>query len=93
MLIHWKLPLNPKKYKLISRDYNETIFATCSNDGKIYIFYYKIEKNKFIDPILIPLKILYCNNRHRYLDIKFHPELPWLFASSSDGVTRLYTEL
>lgn len=37
---------------------NYHLWSTCSDDGKIYIFYCKMFRDVFADPILIPLKIL-----------------------------------
>eukprot|EP01084_Bolivina_argentea_P011287 21100_1 len=68
------------------------LWASCADDGKIYIFYSKMFRDKFADPILIPLKILQIK-KHRFLDIKWHTTQPWIFAACSDGVTRLYTAL
>jgi len=68
------------------------LWATCGDDGRIFVFYCKMFRNKFADPILIPLKILEIK-KHRFTDCKWHPTQPWIFASSSDGLTRLYTAL
>jgi len=68
------------------------LWASCGDDGKLYIFYCKMFRDKFADPILIPLKILDVG-KHRILDIRWHKNQPWIFAACSDGVTRLYTAL
>lgn len=68
------------------------LWASCGDDGKIYVFYCKMFRDKFADPILIPLKILDIG-KHRFLDIKWHKTQPWIFAACSDGITRLYTAL
>ena len=69
------------------------LWSTCGDDGKIYIFYCKMFRDKFADPILIPLKIIELSNNHRYLDIEWHKTQPWIFAACSDGITRMYTPL
>mmetsp|Transcript_20999 Transcript_20999/g.33661 ORF Transcript_20999/g.33661 Transcript_20999/m.33661 type:complete len:238 (-) Transcript_20999:1972-2685(-) len=71
------------------------LWATCADDGKIYIFYCKMFRDKFMDPILIPLNILTVNSsgkkqRHRFLDIQWHNTQPWIFAACSDGVIRKF---
>jgi len=68
------------------------LWATCGDDGKIFVFYCKMFTEKFADPILIPLKILQIK-AHRFVDCRWHPTQPWIFAASSDGITRLYTAL
>jgi ribosome biogenesis protein ERB1 len=38
------------------------LWATTADDGKIYVFYCRMFRDKFEDPILIPLKILSLNS-------------------------------
>ena len=89
---------NWKKYKL---------WATCGDDGRIFIFYCFMFRDRLADPIIIPLKILYINKnkvgivdrgkdkqrRHRILNIQWHPTQPWIFAACSDSILRMYTAL
>lgn len=89
---------NWKKYRL---------WASCGDDGRIFIFYCFMFRDRLADPIIIPLKILYINKkkyggvdikknkhkRHRVLSIKWHPTQPWIFATCSDAVVRMYTAL
>ena len=70
----------------------EHLWATCGDDGKMFVFYCKMFREKFADPILIPLKILEIK-KHRFTDCKWHPTRPWIFAACTDGTTRLYTAL
>jgi len=44
---------------------NYHLWSTCSDDGKIYIFYCKMFRDVFADPILIPLKILYISRQRQ----------------------------
>ena len=89
---------NWKKYRL---------WASAGDDGRIFIFYCFMFRDRLADPIIIPLKILYINKnkfglvdrannkhkRHRVLSIKWHPTQPWIFATCSDAVVRMYTAL
>ncbi|ETO05515.1 ribosome biogenesis protein bop1 [Reticulomyxa filosa] len=84
-----------------SRKYSH-LWATCGDDGTIKIFYCKMFRDVYADPVLIPLKIINVNRNnpnkkrptnHRVLDIQFHPKQPWIIASCSDSITRLYTAL
>lgn len=69
------------------------LWATAGDDGKVYIFYCRMFRDKFADPVLIPLKILSLKGNHRCLDIKWHSTQPWIFVACSDSIVRKYCPL
>lgn len=69
------------------------LFASASDDGTIQIFHATVYADLMQNPLIVPLKIL---RGHRIteglgvLDIRWHPEKPWLVSSASDGEVRLW---
>lgn len=69
------------------------LFASASDDGTIQVFHATIYTDLMQNPLIVPLKIL---RGHRVteglgvLDIRWHPEKPWLVSSASDGEVRLW---
>lgn len=69
------------------------LFASASDDGTIHIFHATVYADLTQNPLIVPLKIL---RGHRItdglgvLDVKWHPEKPWLVSSGADGECRLW---
>jgi ribosome biogenesis protein ERB1 len=69
------------------------LFASASDDGTIQVFHATVYADLMQNPLIVPLKIL---RGHRIteglgvLDIRWHPEKPWLVSSASDGEVRLW---
>ncbi|XP_057529064.1 ribosome biogenesis protein BOP1 homolog [Amaranthus tricolor] len=75
------------------RNVNYPLFATCSEDGKAYVYHGMVYADLNQDPFIVPLKILqgHSNQKGRgILDCKFHPKQPWLFTAGADSIIRLY---
>jgi ribosome biogenesis protein ERB1 len=69
------------------------LFASASDDGTIHIFHATVYDDLNMNPLIVPLKIL---RGHRItdtlgvLDVRWHPEKPWLVSSGADGECRLW---
>lgn len=69
------------------------LFASASDDGTIHIFHSTVYDDLMRNPLIVPLKIL---RGHRItdglgvLDLRWHPEKPWLVSSGADGECRLW---
>jgi ribosome biogenesis protein ERB1 len=69
------------------------LFASASDDGTIHIFHATVYADLNQNPLIVPLKIL---RGHRItdglgvLDLRWHPEKPWLVTSGADGECRLW---
>ncbi|KAL2907245.1 Ribosome biogenesis protein BOP1-like protein [Bienertia sinuspersici] len=71
------------------------LFASCSEDGKAYVFHGMVYSDLNQDPLIVPVRILqgHCiSNRNvaGVLDCKFHPRQPWLFTAGADSVIKLF---
>lgn len=69
------------------------LFASASDDGTVQIFHATVYDDLNQNPLIVPLKIL---RGHRItdglgvLDLRWHPEKPWLVSSGADGECRLW---
>jgi len=73
------------------------LFASCSDDGAVHVFYGRVYDDLITDPLIVPVKIL----RHAATDATgapaaataclFHPTEPWILSSGTDAVIRLFT--
>ncbi|KNA05010.1 hypothetical protein SOVF_194350 isoform C [Spinacia oleracea] len=66
------------------------LFASCSEDGKAYVFHGMVYSDLNKNPLIVPLRILQEQKGKGVLDCKFHPRQPWLFTAGSDSVIKLY---
>jgi len=70
------------------------LFATCSDDGTIYVFHGMVFDDLMQNPLIVPLKRLKAHSEvdgFGVLDCAWHPLQPWLISSGADGVIRLWT--
>jgi len=69
------------------------LFASSSDDGTIHIFHATVYTDYGQNPLIVPLKILRGHSTRESLgvvDIRWHPEKPWLVSAGSDGECRLW---
>lgn len=103
-IICWFEPSISPKPTIILRNHTNSITSikfhksyplllTSSHDGAVHIFHYKISDNLFIQPKLIPLKILHPHkliNGFSIYNCEFHPIHPWIFTCGTHNIARLY---
>ncbi|KAK4684288.1 ribosome biogenesis protein ERB1, partial [Tremellales sp. Uapishka_1] len=69
------------------------LFASASDDGTIQVFHCTVYTDLMQNPLIVPLKIL---RGHQIvdglgvLDLRWHPEKPWLVSSGADGEVKLW---
>jgi len=73
------------------------LFASVGDDGQAQVFHAKVSTDEFAvgaAPLIVPLKVLRgheVRNGLGVLDVKWHPNQPWLFTAGADGTARLWT--
>ncbi|EST08219.1 WD40 repeat [Kalmanozyma brasiliensis GHG001] len=70
------------------------LVADASDDGTLQLFYAKVGKDYGDSLTLVPLKVLRgheVRNGLGVLDVKWHPNQPWLFSAGADGNAVLWT--
>jgi len=70
------------------------LFATCSDDGSIYVFHGMVYDDLMQNPLIVPLKRLKDHSEvdgFGVLDCVWHPIQPWIISSGADAVVRLWT--
>ena len=65
------------------------LFASCSRNGKILIYYGKVTEQELTDPLIVPLKELY--NKSNFTCSCFHSKMPWIFSGDDKGIIKLWT--
>ena len=102
--IAWfQLELSTKPFKLMDYhqdeikaiDYNDyfPLFLSCSRNGKLLIYYGKVNDEELKDPLIVPLKVLKTNNangNNLFTCACFHPNQIWIFIGG-DGKIRLWS--
>ena len=69
------------------------LFASGSDDGDIHVFHATVYDDFMLNPLIVPLKILRGHATKEglgVLDLRWHPEKPWLISSAADGEVRLW---
>mmetsp|Transcript_1702 Transcript_1702/g.3006 ORF Transcript_1702/g.3006 Transcript_1702/m.3006 type:complete len:138 (-) Transcript_1702:42-455(-) len=71
------------------------LFASCSDDGTVNIFYGMVYDDLLKNALIVPLKILRAHEPNRSsglgaMDVKWHPNQPWVFTCGSEGAVRLW---
>ena len=69
------------------------LFASCSDDGSINIFYGMVYNDLLQNALIVPVKIIRAHQQKNGLgtmDCKFHPSQPWIFTAGSDGSIKLW---
>ncbi|KIS66931.1 uncharacterized protein UMAG_05714 [Mycosarcoma maydis] len=70
------------------------LVADASDDGTLQLFYAKVGADYGENLTLVPLKVLRgheVKNGLGVLDVKWHPNQPWLFSAGADGNALLWT--
>ena len=70
------------------------LVADASDDGTLQLFYAKVGADYGDNLTLVPLKVLRgheVRNGLGVLDVKWHPNQPWLFSAGADGNAVLWT--
>jgi len=69
------------------------LFASCSDDGSINIFYSMIFNDILQNPMIVPVKLIKAHTITDGLgtmDVKFHPHQHWVFSCGADGKVKLF---
>lgn len=88
------LKYHKKAVRNVAFHKNYPLFASCSDDGNLHIFHGMVYNDLLTNPLLVPVKILKVQEPRGglgLLDAHFHPTHPWILASGSDHVIRLFT--
>ena len=70
------------------------LFATASDDTKIYVFHGQVYEDLVTNPLIVPVKELQGHNNNGVLGvlaIKWHRNQPWLISAGADHTIRLWT--
>jgi ribosome biogenesis protein ERB1 len=74
---------------------NYPLFASCSDEGSVNIFYSMVYNDLMQNALIVPVKVLKAHKPDKAtnlgtLDVKFHPTQPWLFTCGADGEIKLW---
>ena len=90
------------KIKSVEFNNNFPLFLSCSRNGKLVVYYGKVNEEELIDPLIVPLKVLKINNNEKKDEEKnviknnlftcacFHPKQIWIFSGGEDGKIRMW---
>ena len=90
------------KIKSVEFNNNFPLFLSCSRNGKLVVYYGKVNDEELIDPLIVPLKVLKINNNEKNEENKniiknnlftcacFHPKQIWIFSGGEDGKIRMW---
>ncbi|KAH0789087.1 ribosome biogenesis protein BOP1 [Histomonas meleagridis] len=70
------------------------LFATCSDDTKIYVFHSQVYDDLITNPLIVPVKELQGHNKNGVLGVLalvWHRTQPWLISAGADHTIRLWT--
>eukprot|EP01087_Luapelamoeba_hula_P001612 TRINITY_DN1131_c0_g1_i4.p1 TRINITY_DN1131_c0_g1~~TRINITY_DN1131_c0_g1_i4.p1 ORF type:complete len:868 (+),score=143.99 TRINITY_DN1131_c0_g1_i4:131-2734(+) len=70
------------------------LFASCSDDGNVYVFHGMVYSDLMQNPLIVPVKRLKGHatvDGFNVLDCVWHPQQPWLWSAGADGVIKLWT--
>ena len=105
----FQLELSSKPFKLMdyhqdkikSVEFNNSfpLFLSCSRNGKLVVYYGKVNEEELVDPLIVPLKVLKINTNDTESNKKgnklftcacFHPNQIWIFSGGEDGKIRMW---
>ena len=109
----FQLELSSKPFKLMdyhqdkikSAEFNDNfdIFFSCSRNGKLVVYYGKVNEEELIDPLIVPLKVLKVEdnnnkdkdsnnkeNKNIFTCATFHSKQIWIFSGGEDGKIRMW---
>ena len=71
------------------------LFASCSDDGTVNIFYSMVFDDLLKNALIVPVKILKAHSQNKAtglgsMDCYWHPTQPWVFTCGSDGYIKLW---
>jgi len=82
------------KIKSVEFNNNFPLFLSCSRNGKLVVYYGKVNDEELIDPLIVPLKVLKVNNidkeKNLFTCACFHPKQIWIFSGGIDGKIRMW---
>ena len=88
------------KIKAVEFNNNFPLFLSCSRNGKLVVYYGKVNEEELIDPLIVPLKVLKINNNEKdennnsknklFTCACFHPKQIWIFSGGEDGKIRMW---
>ena len=88
------------KIKAVEFNNNFPLFLSCSRNGKLVVYYGKVNDEELIDPLIVPLKVLRINNNEKdennntknklFTCACFHPKQIWIFSGGEDGKIRMW---
>ena len=87
--------------KIKSVEFNNSfpLFLSCSRNGKLVVYYGKVNEEELVDPLIVPLKVLKINTNDTESNNKgnklftcacFHPNQIWIFSGGEDGKIRMW---
>ena len=86
------------KIKSVEFNNNFPLFLSCSRNGKLVVYYGKVNDEELVDPLIVPLKVLKVNNNSEnnkdnnnlFTCACFHPNQIWIFSGGEDGKIRMW---
>jgi WD40 repeat protein len=65
---------------------------SCSRNGKLVVYYGKVNDEELVDPLIVPLKVLKVTNNkdNMFTCACFHPNQIWIFSGGEDGKIRMW---
>jgi len=69
------------------------LFASCSDDGSVNIFYSMVYSDLLQNALIVPVKVLKAHKQKDGLGTmhcEFHPKQPWIFTCGADGLIKLF---
>ena len=80
------------KIKSVEFNNNFPLFLSCSRNGKLVVYYGKVNDEELVDPLIVPLKVLKVTNNkdNMFTCACFHPNQIWIFSGGEDGKIRMW---
>lgn len=71
------------------------MFASCSDDGSVNIFYSMVYNDLMQNALIVPVKILKAHEPDKKsglgaMDCQWHPTQPWVFTAGSEGAVKMW---
>lgn len=90
-----KMKYHEKAIRSVKYHQKYPLFASCSDDGSVNIFYGLVYNDLLQNALVVPLKILKAHTADKNtglgaMNCEFHPTQPWVFTSGADGNIKLW---